>query len=135
MVTIDIEYTGDLRTVATHGPSGTTIQTDAPRDNMGKGEFFSPTDLCATALGACIITTISIKGLQKGWDLKGSRVQVEKIMSADTPRRIGQLNIAVCIPDRFTERDKKHMERLAHACPVHKSLHPDLQLNVSLDWV
>jgi hypothetical protein len=66
MVTINLEYTGDLRTVATHEPSGTVIQTDAPTDNMGKGEFFSPTDLCATALGSCIITTIGIKGLQKG---------------------------------------------------------------------
>jgi putative redox protein len=135
MVTMNIEYIGDLRTTVLHEPSGTIIQTDAPTDNQGKGESFSPTDLCATALGSCIITTIAIKGLQKGWDLKGSTVKVEKIMSSDTPRRIGQLNVEVKIPDRFSDQDKKHMVNIAHACPVHHSLHPDVQLNVSLDWV
>ena len=135
MVTINLEYTGDLRTTAVHEPSGTVIQTDAPTDNQGKGEFFSPTDLCATALGACIITTISIKGLQKGWDLKGSTVKVGKIMSTDTPRRIAQLNVDVRIPDRFSDKDKKHMNNIAHACPVHQSLHPDVILNVNLEWV
>lgn len=130
-----MEYTGELRTTATHGPSGTVIQTDAPTDNLGKGEYFSPTDLCATALGSCIITTIGIKGLQKGWDLTGSTVKVEKIMSSDTPRRIGQLNVDLKIPDRFSDKDKKHMEHIAHACPVHHSLHPDVVLNVTLDWV
>ena len=135
MVTMNIEYTGDLRTTALHELSGTVIQTDAPTDNQGKGESFSPTDLCATALGSCIITTIAIKGLQKGWDLKGSTVKVEKIMSSDTPRRIGQLNVEVKIPDRFSDQEKKHMVNIAHACPVHQSLHPDVQLNVSLDWV
>jgi uncharacterized OsmC-like protein len=135
MVTMHIEYTGDLRTTVLHEPSGTVIQTDAPTDNQGKGECFSPTDLCATALGSCIITTIGIKGLQKGWDITGSKVKVEKIMSSDTPRRIGQLNVEVRIPDRFSDQDKKHMINIAHACPVHQSLHPDVLLNVSLDWV
>jgi uncharacterized OsmC-like protein len=135
MVTIHIEYTGDLRTTVLHESSGTVIQTDAPTDNQGKGECFSPTDLCATALGSCIITTIGIKGLQKGWDITGSKVKVEKIMSSDTPRRIGQLNVEVRIPDRFSDQDKKHMVNIAHACPVHQSLHPDVLLNVSLDWV
>jgi len=130
-----IEYTGDLRTTVLHEPSGTVIQTDAPTDNQGKGECFSPTDLCATALGSCIITSIGIKGLQKGWDITGSKVKVEKIMSSDTPRRIGQLNVEVRIPDRFSDQDKKHMINIAHACPVHQSLHPDVLLNVSLDWV
>jgi putative redox protein len=130
-----IDYTGDLRTTVLHEPSGTVIQTDAPTDNQGKGECFSPTDLCATALGSCIITTIGIKGLQKGWDITGSKVKVEKIMSSDTPRRIGQLNVEVRIPDRFSDQDKKHMVNIAHACPVHQSLHPDVLLNVSLDWV
>jgi len=130
-----IEYTGDLRTTVLHESSGTVIQTDAPTDNQGKGECFSPTDLCATALGSCIITTIGIKGLQKGWDITGSKVKVEKIMSSDTPRRIGQLNVEVRIPDQFSDQDKKHMVNIAHACPVHQSLHPDVLLNVSLDWV
>ena len=129
-----MEYSGDLRTSATHGPSGTVIQTDAPTDNHGKGDFFSPTDLCATALGACIVTTIGIKGLQKGWDLTGSTVRVEKVMSSTSPRRIGQLNVAVKIPDRFSDQDKKHMRHIADACPVHHSLHPDIELNVTLDW-
>ena len=135
MVTMHIEYTGDLRTTVLHESSGTVIQTDAPTDNQGKGECFSPTDLCATALGSCIITTIGIKGLQKGWDITGSKVKVEKIMSSDTPRRIGQLNVEVRIPDQFSDQDKKHMINIAHACPVHQSLHPDVLLNVSLDWV
>ncbi|MBH53502.1 MAG: osmotically inducible protein OsmC [Opitutaceae bacterium] len=135
MVTINLEYTGDLRTQAVHGPSGTVIRTDAPTDNMGKGEYFSPTDLCAAALGACIVTTIAIKGLQKGWNLKGSTAEVQKIMSKDTPRRIAQLNVAVKIPDRFDDKDKKHMVHIAHACPVHQSLHSEVELNVTLDWV
>lgn len=135
MVTIHLTYTGDLRTNAIHGPSGTAIQTDAPTDNQGKGEFFSPTDLCATALGSCVITTLGIKALQKGWDLTGSTVTVEKIMSTDTPRRIGRLNVDVNIPDRFSDQDKKHMVNIAHACPVHRSLHPDIHLNVNLHWV
>ena len=135
MVTINLEYTDDLRTTATHMPSGTVIQTDAPTDNLGKGEFFSPTDLCATALGSCIVTTIGVKGLQKGWDLTGSTVKVEKIMSSTSPRRIGQLNVEVKIPDRFSDKDKKHMIKIAHACPVHHSLHPDVVLNISLEWV
>ncbi|MCB1122535.1 MAG: OsmC family protein [Verrucomicrobiae bacterium] len=134
MVTINLEYTGDLRTLAKHGPSGTVIQTDAPTDNMGKGGSFSPTDLCATALGSCIVTTIGIKGLQKGWDLKGSKVKVEKIMSEDLPRRIAQLNVDVRIPDRFSDKDKKHMHNIAHNCPVHQSLHPDIVLNINLYW-
>jgi uncharacterized OsmC-like protein len=135
MVTINLDYSGNLRTTASHGPSGTVIQTDAPTDNMGKGEFFSPTDLCAAALGSCIITTISIKGLPKGWDLTGSKVNVEKIMSQDTPRRIAQLNVDVAIPDRFSEEDKKHMVNIAHSCPVYESLHSDMRLNVSFEWV
>lgn len=135
MVTIHLQYTGDLRTRAEHEPSGTVIQTDAPTDNMGKGESFSPTDLCATALGSCIITTIGIKGLQKGWDLTGSTVKVEKIMSADSPRRIARLNVEVRIPDRFSDQDKNHMRNIAHSCPVHQSLNPAIELNVTLQWI
>jgi len=135
MVTINLEYTGDLRTQAVHGPSGTVIRTDAPTDNMGRGEYFSPTDLCAAALGACIVTTIAIKGLQKGWDLKGSAAEVQKIMSKAAPRRIAQLNVVVKIPDRFDDKEKKHMAQIAHACPVHQSLHPEVKLNVDFDWV
>ena len=135
MVEMNLEYTGDLRTVAAHGPSGTVIQTDAPTDNMGKGESFSPTDLCGAALASCILTTISIKGLNKGWDLKGSTAQVQKIMSQDLPRRIAQLNVAIRIPDRFSDDDKQEMRHIADTCPVNQSLNPNIVLNVNLDWV
>ena len=135
MVEMNLEYTGDLRTVATHGPSGTVIQTDAPTDNMGKGESFSPTDLCGAALASCILTTISIKGLNRNWDLKGSTAKVQKIMSDDLPRRISQLNVDIQIPDRFNADEEQEMRHIADTCPVNQSLNPNIVLNVNLTWV
>ena len=134
MVEMNLEYTGDLRTVATHGPSGTVIQTDAPTDNMGKGESFSPTDLCGAALASCILTTISIKGLNRGWDLKGATAKVQKIMSADLPRRISQLNIDIQIPNRFSEDEKQEMHHIADTCPVNQSLNPNIEVSLNLSW-
>ncbi len=135
MVTINIEYTGELRCNAVHEPSGTTLITDAPVDNKGKGESFSPTDLVATALGSCIVTTMGIKGLDKGWDLKGTTVRVDKIMSADTPRRISKLVVELNIPDRFDEQEKKHLKNIARACPVHHTISSDTEIDVIFNWV
>ncbi len=135
MVTIKLEYTGDLRMVATHQPSSTTMNTDAPTDNQGKGESFSPTDLCATALATCMVTTMGIKGQPKGWDLSGATVRVDKIMSADAPRRIARLDVDLRIPDRFTEDEKEEMVTIAHSCPVYLSLNPAIEMNINLGWV
>lgn len=134
MVEMKLEYTGDLRTVATHGPSGTVINTDAPTDNLGKGEAFSPTDLCGAALASCILTTISIKGHRRSWDLKGSVANVQKIMSSDLPRRISQLNLAINIPNRFTDEEKQEMRHIADTCPVNQSLNPNIKVNLELEF-
>ena len=133
MVAIKIEYQGDLHCSATHGPSGAEISTDAPTDNMGKGEAFSPTDLVATALGTCIMTTMAIKAQSMGIDLAGSTVSVEKEM-ASNPRRIGRLTTSLMIPHKVAERERKVLEATAHACPVHRSILPDVEMPITFQW-
>ena len=135
MVTVKLEYTGDLRTVATHEPSRATMDTDAPVDNEGKGETFSPTDLCATALGACMITTMGIKGKPRGWNLTGAKVRVDKIMSPDSPRRIARLDVDLRLPDRFNEAEKREIVEIAHTCPVYLSLNPSIEMKVGFKWI
>lgn len=126
-MTTEIIYRGELRTDCTHLQSGTVIETDAPTDNQGKGERFSPTDLVVTALGSCIITTMAIKMEAGGVDLTGTRLKVSKIM-ATNPRRIGEIKVDIHFPPslQVDEKQKKMLENLAHACPVSKSLHPDV---------
>ena len=126
-VEIKGEYTGDLGVTATHGPSGMQLTTDAPVDNGGKGESFSPTDLVATALGTCVLTILGLVAKRHEIDLKGSTVHVTKEMVADPIRRIGSLKTTVTIPaDAVTEPSmRERMEAAARKCPVHKSLHPD----------
>lgn len=126
MVKIDIAYRGELRCEATHGPSRATLVTDAPADNHGKGESFSPTDLVATALGTCMLTIMGIVAQRHGIDLKGTRVTVEKHMVADPVRRIGRLPVRIEVPVAVTAEQKKLLETAALTCPVHKSLHPDI---------
>jgi putative redox protein len=127
MEKITIEYLGDLRTSATHMRSGTRMMTDAPVDNMGKGESFSPTDLVATALGTCIITTIGIVARRENVDVGTASLDVTKIM-ADNPRRIGEIIVEMSFPgNRFSEKEKILIENTARACPVAKSLHPELK--------
>jgi len=126
MVQIEIAYRGELRCEATHGPSRATLLTDAPLDNHGKGESFSPTDLVATALGACMLTIMGIVAQRHGIDLKGTRVTVEKHMVADPVRRIGRLPVRIEVPVAVTPEQKKLLETAALTCPVHKSLHPDI---------
>jgi putative redox protein len=134
MVTIDIKYQGDLRCEAVHQPSGTRLNTDAPKDNMGKGESFSPSDLVATALGTCMLTIMGIAARSLNVDLKGTQVTVQKEMVATPLRRIGKLSVKIQVPVKVTAEQKQKLEHAAHTCPVHKSLHPDVQIPVVFEW-
>lgn len=129
-MTTEIIYKGELRTDCKHLQSGTVIETDAPTDNNGKGERFSPTDLVATALGSCILTTMAIK-MESEIDFAGTRLEVTKVMAAN-PRRIGEIKIDIYFPENLQadDRQKTMLENLAHACPVSKSLHPDLKQTI-----
>jgi putative redox protein len=135
-VTIDVEYVGDLHCKAVHGPSGNNLVTDAPLDNGGKGETFSPTDLAATGLGACLITIMGIVAQRHGWDLTGTRVRVLKEMTSVPMRRIGALTATISVPaGRVTEaRDRTLLERAADTCPVRQSLHPDVRVTMVFEW-
>lgn len=134
-MTSSVIYDGNLRTVAIHLQSGFEIQTDAPTDNQGQGERFSPTDLVATGLGACMITTMGIKARDMDIDLRGTQIDVEKIMKPD-PRRIAGINITFFFPGHL-EMDAKTrtiMERIANTCPVMYSIHPDIEVKVEFNW-
>jgi uncharacterized OsmC-like protein len=127
MHTSKIEYLGELRTEATHLQSGNQIITDAPTDNHGKGEAFSPTDLVATALGSCMISIMGIKLLGSQKDITGATAEVTKVMYSE-PRRIGEIHVKINVPDNgFSEKEKQILINAAHACPVAKSLHPDIK--------
>jgi putative redox protein len=101
---------------------------------MGKGEYFSPTDLVATALGTCIATTMAIVAQREGIELAGMKVHVTKEMTAQPTRRIGQLTTRITVPTKVTPEQKQKLEHAAHACPVHKSLHPDVKLPITFEW-
>ena len=132
--TSKVIYKGDLRTEAEHTKSGNTILTDAPIDNQGKGETFSPTDMVATALGSCMLTIMGIKARDKEIDIKGAEVETIKTMASD-PRRISKIDIKLTMPSKiYTERDKKILIAAAEACPVSRSLHPDLEVSVNVIW-
>ena len=127
-------YIGSLRTEATHLKSNTTIVTDAPVDNQGKGESFSPTDLVATAAGSCKLTIMGIKARDKGIDIEGAEVEILKTMAAK-PRRIARLDIKMKMPNKpYTEEEKKLLIRASNACPVENSLHPDLEIVTEVIW-
>ena len=134
-MTAKVIYQGDLRTEAIHLRSGTAIETDAPMDNKGKGERFSPTDLLATALATCILTTMGISANTHNININGTECEVEKIMAAD-PRRVSEVKIALHFPkDRsYNEKERRLMELAAHTCPVALSLHPDLKQSISFFW-
>lgn len=135
MITSKIEYLGELRTEATHIQSNSLIHTDAPKDNHGKGEAFSPTDLIATALGSCMISVMGIVALKEGiTTVEGTIAEVIKVMYAE-PRRIGEIHIKITFPKKnFTDKEKLMYERAAHTCPVAKSLHPDLKQIIEFVW-
>jgi hypothetical protein len=134
MIEIHIDYQGDLRTHAVHGPSQTELITDAPVDNQGLGESFSPTDLVATALGTCMATIMGIVAKRKGIDLRGMIIRVEKHMSADLPRRIVRLPVTVEVPLPADHPDRALLEASALGCPVFHSLHPDIDKPVTFAW-
>lgn len=127
MVVVEGRYMGDLRCEAKHGPSGATITTDAPADNMGRGEAFSPTDLVGTALGTCILTTMAIVAKRRGIDFSTARFRVEKHMATDPVRRIGRLPVTIYMSASLDAESRIVLERAAQTCPVHKSLHPDVE--------
>ena len=124
-MTSKITYTGDLRCSAEHLQSGTVIESDAPTDNHGKGEKFSPTDLCATSLAECALTTIAILGKQHSINIDGATCTLQKIMKGE-PRRIGEIVCNFTFSADFTEKERAFIEETAHNCPVAKSLHPEL---------
>lgn len=134
MVNISIDYNGELHCTATHGPSKTEIATDAPLDNNGKGESFSPTDLVATALGTCMSTILAMTAEKNGLDVKGMTVQVSKEMSKDAPRRIVALPSEVHIPLPGSTPQRALLEEAALNCPVHKSLPPELDRPTKFFW-
>ena len=134
MVEISIVYEGTLHCSATHGPSKTVITTDAPKDNMGKGESFSPTDLVATALGTCIVTTMGIVAQRHNLDLSGTTVRVEKHMVTEPVRRIGRLPVEIHVPHTLSEDDRQRLENAAAQCPVKRSLHPEVDAQVTFRW-
>ncbi len=128
--TATARYEGHLRTEATHTASGTVIQTDAPVDNHGRGEAFSPTDLVGTALGTCILTTMAIVAERHQVDLIGSSFRMEKMMSQEPPRRIAQLTVELHLPATLSPADRALMERTAQTCPVALSLNPEIRQEV-----
>ena len=134
MVKIDVTYTCELHCDAVHGPSQSKIATDAPTDNKGKGEEFSPTDLVATALGTCMSTTMGIKAQELGIDLCGMTVSVQKEMSKDAPRRIVGLPSEVHIPLPKDCPQREVLEQTALNCPVHKSLPPEIDRPTKFFW-
>ncbi len=134
MVNIQVEYQGDLHCKATHDPSGAELATDAPKDNQGRGESFSPTDLVATALGSCMLTIMGIAARAQKIDISGTTVNVEKEMSATPPRKIQRLTVKIHVPHPPSPADKEKLEEAAHSCPVCRSLHPDIQVPVEFTW-
>jgi uncharacterized OsmC-like protein len=133
-MTSTVVYNGDLRTTLTHLKSGSNFETDAPTDNNGKGERFSPTDLLATSLATCMITVMGIKARTMGFDLNNIKIEVLKIMKAE-PRRVGGIELTFHIPDALKDIDEKTKTILKHTgdtCPVMKSIHPDIEVKV--DW-
>ncbi len=128
MVTINIKYKGSLRNQMTHQPSGQVVTTDAPIDNKGKGEAFSPTDLLASSLGACMVTIMGIKADSLGISIDDTSIVVTKHMSDDLPRRVAQVDINIQIPHRLSDKHMGSLRRAAVTCPVAQSIHPDLKV-------
>jgi uncharacterized OsmC-like protein len=135
-MTSQIVYKGELRTEAKHLQSGTIIETDAPTDNQGKGEKFSPTDLLATSLGNCMMTIMGIKARDMQVDLASTKINITKIMKSD-PRRVAGINVEFHFPQdlQLDERQKAILENAALTCPVARSIHPDIVMDVKFNWL
>ena len=135
MATLKAEYLGELRTQAIHVESNTTIITDAPVDNNGKGEAFSPTDLCASALATCAMTIIGIYAQSHGMTVEGTKMDIVKVMASD-PRRIAKIEITFTMPaNNYSDMAKASIEKAAHTCPVSQSLNSDLEQVFNFIWL
>jgi uncharacterized OsmC-like protein len=135
MVEMSGIYQGEKHCELTHGPSGSKITTDAPKDNNGRGEAFSPTDLMGAALGSCILTTIAIVAERDGkYDVKGSTFKVTKEMNPN-PRRIQRLTVTLNLPKNIDSDYRSKLEHIAHTCLVHRSIHPDVEMPITFNWV
>jgi putative redox protein len=134
VVQIQTEYQGDLHCTSVHTPSKTELATDAPVDNQGRGESFSPTDLIATSLGTCMLTTMGIVARTLNLDLAGAKATVEKEMSSTPPRKISRLPVTIRVPLTTTPENQQRLENAAYTCPVKKSLHPDIETPIAFVW-
>ena len=132
-MTASIVYTGDLRCTAQHIQSGTIIESDAPTDNRGKGEKFSPTDLLCVSLATCMLTTMAIKAGELQVDITDAKADVTKHMFGD-PRRVGKIEVDITLPGNGNENDRKILEKTGNNCPVMKSIHPEIELAISYKW-
>jgi putative redox protein len=132
-MTASIIYTGNLRCEVEHTQSKTTIETDAPTDNRGKGEKFSPTDLLCVSLGTCMLTTMAIKANDMDVDITSATADVTKHMYSD-PRRVGKIEVAINLPKLDSEKDRKILQKTGDNCPVIKSIHPDIELAIVYKW-
>ncbi len=134
MVEITLEYQGELHCRAVHGPSQAALETDAPADNMGRGEAFSPTDLTATSLGTCVATTMAIVAWRHGFELGNVSIQVRKHMTSEAPRRIARLEMDIAIPLPPDHPERATLEAVGARCPVRLSLHPEIEVVESYEW-
>ena len=134
MVDIEVESIGQLKTRATHGPSSVVLFTVPPKDNQGDGSSFSPTDLLATALATCVVTTMEIAAAKHGIVLTGTRARVEKHMSTEGPRKVARLPMIVEMPAGVPPEMRERLEAAGHACPVRRSLHPDVETPIVFVW-
>jgi putative redox protein len=134
MVEMNVIYEGELHCNAKHGPSGNVISTDAPKDNQGRGEAFSPTDLVGAALGTCMLTLMGIYARKNNIDISGTTAHVSKEMVVTPIRRIGKLTVKIKVPKPVPTEHRAGMEHAAHTCPVTQSLHPDVQKVVTFEY-
>lgn len=132
MVKMKVVYEGQLHCRLTHEPSGSQIVTDAPKDNQGKGEAFSPTDLVGAALGSCILTVMGINARKNNVNLDGATVEVSKEMVTTPIRRIGKLSVTVQLPQGILQEHRAELDKAGHSCPVHRSLHPDVDVQIRI---
>jgi uncharacterized OsmC-like protein len=132
-MTASIIYKGDLRCESVHIQSNSQIETDAPTDNHGKGERFSPTDLLCVSLATCLLTTMGIKANDMGVNIDNAKANVTKYMASD-PRRVSKIEVAVSLPANGSDKEIVILERTGNNCPVVKSLHPDIELKISYQW-
>lgn len=134
MVEISLEYEGELHCRAVHGPSQAALETDAPADNMGRGEAFSPTDLTATSLGTCVATTMAIVAQRQGFELGKLEIRVRKHMTSEAPRRIARLEMDITVPLPDDHPDRAMLEAVGARCPVRLSLHPEIEVLETYQW-